>query len=242
MSSNLPDKRKRQTPQEAEAERERLRQEELAARERRRQADRAIAVERQQALINAAPTTSDDRSDLDNVAYNLHNAYDWQGHADECVTAVVRLRNNTYVVFAQRYMTAMEEYGNQHYSNLHLNYMPGGGSHLHAEMYAMFNYLANEQVPSEQVAEIGVSKPICPQCQYVLNYLGINYNARWVTADTSKNWINPWDILTKTCKPAVKNYRKDGSEDDDDGKGGPGKGFGPLGSPLLVNNNNMITT
>jgi hypothetical protein len=232
MSSNRPD-RKRRSPQEAEAEREQERQRELAERERRRQADRAVAAERQRALVNAAPVTSDDRSDLDNIAFNLHNAYDWQGHADECVTAVVRLRDNTYRVFAQRFMNVMEDYGRQHYANHNLHFEPGGIAHLHAEMYAMWYYLTREQTPSEMIAEIGVSKPICPHCQHVLNYLGITYNARWVTAAPSKNWINPWDILTPTCKPAVQDWRKD-----DKDKGGPGGkgGLGAVGGPLPVGN------
>ena len=229
---NLPP-RKRRTPQEAQEERERERQEEQAERERRRMADRAIAAERQRALINAEPAVSADRSALDNIAFNLHHAYDWQGHGDECVTAVVRLRDNTYRVFAQRFMHAMGDYGRQHYGHLHIEYEPGGGSHLHAEMYAMLYFLLREQTPSEFIAEIGVSKPICPLCQHVLNYLGITYNPRWVTATASNNWINPWDQVPPTCKPPVKDWRRD-----DKDKGGPGGkgGLGVVGGPPPVGN------
>lgn len=239
MSSNRP-KRKRQTPQKAEEELQRRLAEERAERERRRAADRAIALQYQQALLDAAPVTADDRSDLDDVAYNVHNAYDWQGHQDECVTAVVRLRDGTYRVFAQRYMSLMEAYARRHYAAMHLKFKPGGGSHLHAEMYAVWHYLARGLRPSDVIAEIGVSKQICPLCQHVLNYLGITYNLRWVTSAKSKNWISPWDILSPTCKPAVQDWRKDDSDEDEGGGGGSkgvGKGVGverQIGSPGLV--------
>lgn len=233
MSSNRP-KRNRETPQEAEENRQRVLAAERAARERRRAADRAIALQVQEARLNAEPVTADDRSNLDDVAYNLHYAYDWQGHGDECVTAVVRLRDGTYRVFAQRFMSAMENYAGRHYAAMHLEFEPGGGSHLHAEMYAVWHYLTRGLVPSEVIAEIGVSKEICPLCQHVLNYLGITYNLRWVTAVKTTNWINPWDILELSCKPAVKDWRKhDSDEDEDEGgggrggsKGGGGKGVG----------------
>jgi len=226
MSSNRP-KRKRETPEQATEARKRVRAAEAAARERRREADRAIAAQVQQARIDAAPVTAADRSDLDDVAYNLHYAYNWDGHGDECVTAVVHLRDGTYRVFAQRFMSAMEDYAGRHYAAMHLHFSPGGGSHLHAEMYAIWYYLARGLTPSEVIAEIGVSKEICPLCQHVLNYLGITYNLRWVTSDKSKNWINPWDILESSCKPAVKDWRKhDSDEDEDEGGGGKGMGGG----------------
>lgn len=228
-------KRKSITPQEAEAERRRQREEEQARLERMRAQTSAIAEERRQAILNRAPTTSADRSDLDDIAYNLHSAYDWDGRETQCVTAVVRLNDGTYRVFPQRFMNAMQTYANNHYARLRLEFEPGGGSHLHAEMYAVFYYLARGIVPSQVIAEIGVSMEICPNCQYVLTYLGIVYNARWVTTRSSPHWINPWDILPRECKPPVKDWRRDDPDSDQGGQGGKGGlGLGNTVSDMIT--------
>jgi hypothetical protein len=91
-------------------------------------------------------------------------------------------------------------------------------------MYAVYQYLSKVLVPRLHIKEIGVSKRICPDCKRVLDYLGIKYNNRWVTDVRSKHWIDPWDILSKECKPAVQHWsEKDSGNDEDEDEGGGGK-------------------
>jgi hypothetical protein len=155
------------------------------------------------------------------MAANIHDAYDWQGHGDQCVTAVVRKRNSgRLVVFSQRFMTAMEDYARRHYRAEPMKFKPGGGAHLHAEMYAVLHYLLKGKDPGQEIRSIGVSKQICPLCQSVLDYLGIEYTQHWVTTEVSSHWIDPWDSLPQACKPAVPSWRKDPESDSDPGQGG----------------------
>lgn len=220
----------RLTPSDAQELREERRRQEIAQREREAERRRQIVARTSAALLGAAPTTSSSRSSLDDVAYNVHNAYDWQGRGDQCVTAVVRKSNGRHVVFAQRFMNAMEEYGTRHYADHDLTFKPGGGSHLHAEMYAVLHYLLRGKHPGREIERIGVSKPICPLCRAVLTYLGIRFSESWVTAEASSHWIDPWSLLPATCKPPVKHWRKD--EDPDDGVGGGGGSS--FSSPITV--------
>jgi hypothetical protein len=231
-------KRKRLTPQEAAAERERQRQAEQAERDERNRQRQEASQAAARSLLEAEPVTDDNRSALDDIAVNLHRAYNWDGHEDECVTAVVQGKNTGQLtVFSQRFMKAMENYATAHYANRKISFMPGGGSHLHAEMYAVLHYLLLEQNPGEHIGVIGVSKPICPLCAAVLDHLGIKYDKRWVTDSLSANWIDPWRSLPKGCKPPVKGPFQKKDEDDDSGKHHEGGGGGGLlggGDPLLV--------
>lgn len=221
--------RQRMTPGQAEAQREEQRRCEAAQRERELEQRLRVVERARQARLAAAPTSGARRSRLDDVAYNIHNAYDWQGRGDQCVTAVVRKASGRHVVFSQRYMTAMEEYATRHYAAMGLVFKPGGGSHLHAEMYAVLHYLLREKHPGREIERIGVSKPICPLCREVLIYLGINFSEDWVTSEASPHWIDPWSLLPRTCKPAVRHWRKrDGPDDDDAGVGGGGGSVGSL--------------
>lgn len=189
-------KRTRLTPAEAEKLRSLKRQQEAAERKRRRQESIQIAREVQKRLIEQAPITNEDRSDLDNIAFNVHAAYDWNGRDDQCVTAVILKTNGHYVAFCQRYMRAMEDYARAHYAAMNIKFKPGCSvHHLHAEMYAIYNYLIKGQIPSEHIARIGVSKPICPDCQNMLNHFGIVYTLRWITSQSSPHWVNPENII-----------------------------------------------
>lgn len=222
--------RARLSPAQAEEQREERRLQEMAQREREAERRRQIVASTRAALLDTAPVTSSSRSALDDVAYNIHNAYDWQGRADQCVTAVVRKSNGRYVVFAQRFMTVMEEYGSRHYADHQLSFKPGGGAHLHAEMYAVLHYLQRGKHPGQEIERIGVSKPICPLCRAVLIHLGIRFTEGWVTAEPSTHWSDPWSLLPATCKPPVKPWRKDGDPDEDAG----GDGGGLRGTSIRV--------
>lgn len=234
-------KRKRQTPQEAAAEREEQRRAEQAARDERdrlrQEASQAAAMR----LLAAEPVTDDNRSPLDDIAVSLHRAYNWDGHEDECVTAITQGRGTEELtVFAQRFMTAMSAYANAHYADKRIAFMPGGGSHLHAEMYAVLYHLLLERNPAEHIGAIGVSKRICPLCATVLDHLGIKYDKRWVTASLSTNWIDPWLSLPDGCKPPVKGpFQKDDEDEDGGGKrsrrgGGGGGGLMGGGDPIVA--------
>lgn len=227
-------KRKRLSPQEAQAERTRIAAAEAAERARGLQERQRIQRLAQQALIDAPPVTGNDRSDLDNMAYNIHTAYDWNGRGDQSVTAIIREANSQrFWVFPQRKMTAMWSYANKHYSDKAITIKPGCAvHHLHAEMYAVLYCLLNGWVPSEHIAEIGVSKPICPECAQVLRFLGIPFNNRWLTDKSSHDWKHPWDYLEKDCKPAVRDPRRGPDDDDDMSGGGGGPPFG--GAQSLV--------
>ena len=216
-------RRRRQTPREAEEERLQRRMQEAAERARRQEHNKQIVARAQAELLLIPPATSEQRSAMDDIAFNVHNAYNWGGRGDQCVTAVVREKSGRYVVFSQRHMDAMTAYGRKHYAEYNLNHMPGGGDHLHAEMYAVLHYLLREQHPGHAIASMGVSKPICPLCKGVLDYLGINYNERWVTAEASAHWVDPWESLPGTCKPAIRSWRKK-DDDPDDGADGDGGG------------------
>jgi hypothetical protein len=231
-------KRKRQTPQEAAEEREQQRLAEQAAREARDRLRQEAAQAAALRLLAAEPVTDDNRSPLDDIAVSLHRAYNWDGHEEECVTAVTQGRGTEELtVFPQRFMTAMSTYANTHYADKRIAFMPGGGSHLHAEMYAVLYHLLLERNPAEHIGAIGVSKPICPLCATVLDHLGIKYDKRWVTATLSPHWIDPWRSLSKDCKPPVKGpFQKD---DEDDGGGkrsgrGGGGGLTGGGDPIVV--------
>lgn len=213
-------KRKRRTPQEATADERRRLNADIARRQRQHADNMRVQRAAQQRLLDQPPVTDDVRSELDNIAYNLHYAYNWDGHGDQAVTAVVRMRaTNRLVVFPQRFMTAMSDYAAQHYQDRQFDFRTGGGSHLHAEMYAVLAFLLLGQDPSEQIAEIGVSKEICPNCAAILDFLGITYNLAWVTGKGSKHWKHPWDLLPATCKPAVRDPRWDSDDDDQSGGG-----------------------
>jgi hypothetical protein len=212
--------RQRETPEEATARRLALERAEMEERRRRAREAQAAARRAEQQRLLQGPVTADNRSALDDIAVNLHNAYDWDGHADECVTAVAQGRGTqALTVFPQRYMRVMADYANAHYAARNIAFMPGGGSHLHAEMYAVLHYLLNEQDPSEHIGSIGASKPICPQCAHVLDHLGIQYDPRWITAKLSPHWIDPWASLPASCKPAVRGPL---DKPDDEGGGGGG--------------------
>jgi hypothetical protein len=214
------------TPVEAARERLRQREQEQAEQERRLEERQRIAEERQQAILNLPPTTNRNRSKLDDIAFNIHNAYDWDGHGDECVTCVVKQNDNTYRVFPQRFMVVMETYAGKHYAGKDMKFMPGACAsvpHLHAEMYAVYYYLALGQNPADHIKAMGVSKRICPDCAAVLDAYGIVYNVGWTTGDASSHWKDPWDILTEDCKGNKNIYnwkRKPDDEDDEDGGGG----------------------
>ena len=216
--------RHRRTPSEAEGERLQQRMQEAAARSRRQAHNQQIAAQAQAALLSLPPVTSGARSELDNVAFNIHNAYDWGGRGDQCVTAVVRENTGRYVVFSQRHMDVMAQYGREHYAAYNLTHMPGGGDHLHAEMYAVLHYLLQQRHPGHMIASIGVSKPICPLCKAVLDYLGIEYNENWITKELSSHWKDPWDMLSASCKPPIDSWRKKDGDPDDGGIGGGGGG------------------
>jgi len=220
--------RQRMTREEAEARREEQRRREAAQRERELERRLQIVERTRQALLAAPPSSGARRSALDDVAYNVHNAYDWQGRGDQCVTAVVRKASGRHVVFAQRYMAVMQEYATRHYADRGLVFKPGGGSHLHAEMYAVLHYLLRGKHPGREIERIGVSKPICPLCREVLTYLGINFSEEWVTSEASSHWIDPWSLLPPTCKPAAKPWQKKEDPDDDEGVGGGGGSFASL--------------
>ncbi|MBD7923371.1 hypothetical protein [Xanthomonas bonasiae] len=212
------------TPAQAEALREQQRVQAAAQRAREVEARRQVVEQTRQALLAAPPTTNARRSALDDVAHNIHNAYDWQGHGDQCVTAVVRKRNGRHVVFSQRFMSAMEDYALRHYADHGLVFKPGGGAHLHAEMYAVLHYLLRGKNPASEIERIGVSKPICPLCRAVLQYLGIAFSEAWVTSDSSTHWLDPWSMLPSSCKPAIEHWHKKRDPDDDAGSGGGGGG------------------
>jgi hypothetical protein len=220
-------KRVRRTPQEAEAERQRAQAAETARREREREYRGLVAEQTRQRLLGVAPTSDSSRSKLDNMAVNIHYSYDWKGHGGQCVTAVIQLKNTQELqVFPQRFMTTMEEYANRHYADRRITFKPGGGSHLHAEMYAVLHFLLMEQNPADHIGAIGTSREICPDCVHVLDYLGIPYTKTWVTSESNTYWIYPWSWLPPSCKPPVKGPR----EDHDKGGGGGGGGFGFGGS------------
>lgn len=216
--------RTRMTPAQAEVLREQQRAQEAAQRTREVEARRQIVEQTRQALLAAPPTTDARRSPLDDVAHSIHNAYDWQGHGDQCVTAVVRKRNGRHVVFSQRSMSPMQAYARSHYADHGLVFKPSGGSHLHAEMYAVFHYLQRGKNPASEIERIGVSKPICPLCSAVLRYLGIGFSERWVTSAASTHWLDPWSMLPTDCKPAIEHWRTKRDPDDDAGNGGGGGG------------------
>jgi hypothetical protein len=219
---NQPVGRRRQAPAEAERERNRRRRIEQAETQRRLARNRIIVARRAAAMLGAPPVEGADRTELDNIAFNIHNAYHWAGRADQCTTAVVRTHGNQYVVFAQRFMTVMEDYGRRHYGEYLLRFEPAGGSHLHAEMWAVLHYLLNNRHPGQEIAEIGVSQPICPLCSAVLNFLGIQFNPLWLSGSATKNWVDPWTWLPPSCKPPVGPHwhRKDEDPDDEPGRGG----------------------
>nr|WP_241093328.1 nucleic acid/nucleotide deaminase domain-containing protein [Xanthomonas sp.] len=214
--------RRRVTPEEAEALRAQQRNREAAQRERDAELRREVVRSAREALLGMAPTANARRSELDDVAYNIHNAYNWQGRGDQCVTAVVEKRNGRHVVFPQRFMSVMEQYALRHYAGHGLVFKPAGGAHLHAEMYVVLHYLLREKNPALEIKRIGVSKPICPLCRAVLAYLGIGFSEGWVTSEPSTHWLDPWRLLPSTCKPAVDHWRKKGDPDDDAGVGGGG--------------------
>lgn len=223
-SRNKPVGRARLSPAEAAKVRDLARRRAIAERERRQARIRRMLANRQQALLAAGPVANANRSVLDDVAFNIHNAYNWRGHGEECVTAVVHEAGGQRLVFPQRYMKAMQTYARLHYGNLLLTFRPGGGAHLHAEMYAVQYYLLLGQDPGQRIVSIGVSKPICPMCAAVLDHLGIDYTEGWITDDVSNNWINPWDQLPATCKPAVPRWHPgDDESDDDESEGGGGR-------------------
>lgn len=228
--------RQRETPEEARERRLAQARAELEEQRQRAREARRLAQMAEQRRLLQPPVTADNRSALDDIAVNLHNAYDWDGHADECVTAVAQGRNTqALTVFPQRYMRVMSDYASAHYAARNIAFMPGGGSHLHAEMYAVLHYLLNEQNPSEHIGSIGVSKPICPQCAQVLDHLGIPYDPRWITAKLSSHWIDPWALLPATCKPAVRGpLDKRDDEGSDGGGGGGGGGLMGGGNPIVV--------
>jgi len=120
--------RKRQTPEEVEAMRREQRIQEAPRREREMEVRKQITERAREALLATPPSTSARRSSLDDVACNIHNAYDWQGRSDQCVTAVIKKRNGRQVVFSQRYMSVMEEYAGRHHAQRGLTFKHGGGS------------------------------------------------------------------------------------------------------------------
>jgi hypothetical protein len=194
---------------------------EAAKREREAARRKQVAEIRRQALLELPPASDADRSDLDNIAFNIHGAYDWGGHETECTTAVVRTRSGTHRVFPQRFMRVMEEYAGRHYTGKTFKFMPAAPvAHLHAEMYAVFYYLSLGLNPADYIHEIGVSQRICPDCAAVLDAYGIVYNEGWTRENSASHWIDPWYILSDTCKEDknIWNWRN-GKPDDDSGGG-----------------------
>ena len=101
----------------------------------------------------------------------------------------------------------MKDYADKHYKGNNLLFKPGCGyDHMHAEMYAVWYYLNKGLNPGEHIKSMGVSKPICPDCQRVLNHLAINYNKRWTTTERSDHWKDPWRHLSKETVLAVPHW------------------------------------
>jgi hypothetical protein len=176
----------------------------MAQQQREQAARKRLAAQMAQRRLDAPPQTGASRSALDNMAYNIHRAYDWGGHEDQACTVVVKKPSGAYVLFAQRFMTAMEAYARHHYGSVIWRFKPGGGPHLHAEMYAVLNYLQKHGGdPAHSIAEIGVSKPICADCEAILHHLGIVYNTAWTSGQSTTHWLDPWRLLPKGFTPAV---------------------------------------
>src|SRR5688572_1050878 len=80
--------RDRKTPNAAAAERLRLRMQEAAEREREAMRRKQIAERRQEEILARPPASDADRSVLDNIAFNIHAAYNWDGRDTQATTAV----------------------------------------------------------------------------------------------------------------------------------------------------------
>jgi hypothetical protein len=196
-------RRERKSPKQAAQEWMLKRKQERAEQQRQQARRKKLAEFMKKRWLSMPPGTVPNASELDNTARNIHQSYYRDAYADQCVTAVVRKHDNTYVVFAQRFSSQMEAYARKHYGDKRWKFKPGGGDHLHAEMYAVLNYLRKGKHPATSIAEIGVSKPICPDCRARLVHLGIVFNEGWTTADSSAHWIDPWRALPDDVEPAV---------------------------------------
>jgi hypothetical protein len=198
-------------PEEAQAKRDLEWKAELKRIQCVQAASKAYAEEVQQALLNEKPVTHKDRSELDNIAYNIHNAYHWgqsddvtKDYSSQCVTAVALFKDNRYRAFPQRAMLVMQEYAKKWYADKNILLTTSAPyEHMHAEMYVVYHFLLNGANPNERVTEIGVSKPICPSCKRVLENLAIGFNRRWITGNVNFNWLNPWRHLPKDFNPPV---------------------------------------
>lgn len=163
---------------------------------RRRQAEELAEWERVKhnkalQLLGRLPEDVPTLSNLDNMAINIHKAYDWGGRDDQCVTAVVRLRNDKHIIFAQRYMNAMGEYAATHYHQYEWIVYPGGTSqiqHIHAEMWAIVCLHRASELGNAM--GIGVSKEICCQCEVRLREYDIPFTLGYTTG-ASANWADP---------------------------------------------------
>lgn len=193
--------RNRRTPEEAEeALKARLKAEEAERRTRENEQQRLADLAREQRLA-LPPVAHQGRTFLDEYAINIHGAYDWQGKEANATTAVGLLTNEEtgwgrYQVAPQRVMSDMREYAETHYGEIltanHFTTSTPPSEHIHAEMWLL--YWATEN--GYKLKRIGVSKKICPNCQYVLNRAKVAYDPAWAD-DVRRAWKDPWEYYGK---------------------------------------------
>jgi hypothetical protein len=194
--------RNRMTPSDAEKARAAKLQADREEYQRREAEQARLAELARQQRLQLPPVTHQGRTFLDEYAINIHGAYDWQGKDTNATTAIGILENDTtgharYQVAPQRAMTDMKLYAETNYGVIlngnHFTQSTPASSHIHAEMWLL--YWATKQ--GYTLKRIGVSKKICPNCQYVLNKAKVAYDPGWAD-DVVRDWKDPWEYYGET--------------------------------------------
>lgn len=195
-SSRYPS-RERRSPWEAEeARKEKIEAERKEFQARQAEQERLAEIARKQRL-SLPPAQHEGRTFLDEYAINIHGAYDWQGKSSQATTAVGLLSNDTtgrarYQVAPQRAMNDMKDYAETSYGEIltanHFTSSTPPSSNIHAEMWLLYWATARGYT----LKRIGVSKKICPNCQYVLNKAKVAYDPGWAD-DVVRDWKDPWE-------------------------------------------------
>ncbi len=163
---------------------------------RRAEQERQAEIARQERL-EQPPKKHEGRTFLDQYAMNIHTSYEWGEYGTRATTAVGILESprglRRYQVAPQRVMSDMKDYAVTHYGEIltkeHFTTSIPERSHIHAEMWLL--YWGTKK--GHKLQRIGVSKKICPNCQYVLKRAGVAFDAEWADDVRREDWQDPWE-------------------------------------------------